>query len=61
MTDATLLKRVIRKTGLTQADFAAEVFGVSRATLTRILNGTRRLKPPEKKFLRGELAAIVHD
>lgn len=54
----SLLKRTIKRSGMSQADFAREVFGVSRATLTRMLAGRRLLRPHERKFLRAELAAM---
>lgn len=56
--NVSLLKRTIRRSGMSQADFAREVFGVSRRTLTRMLAGTRLLRPHERKFLRDELAAM---
>ena len=53
-----LLKRTIKRSGMSQADFAREAFGVSRRTLTRMLAGARTLRPHERKFLRDELAAM---
>jgi len=52
------LKRTIKRSGMSQADFAREVFGVSRRTISRMLTGERTLRPHERKFLRAELAAM---
>lgn len=50
-----LLKRTIKRSGMSQADFAREVLGVSRRTLTRMLAGTRTLRHIERAAVRAEL------
>jgi hypothetical protein len=54
----SLLKRTIKRSGMSHADFAREVFGVSRRTLTRMLAGERTLRPMEKTFLLDRLQRV---
>jgi plasmid maintenance system antidote protein VapI len=48
------LRAAIDEAGLTQAA-AAEVLGVSEATFSRVINGTRELTVPEAQALSTEL------
>jgi plasmid maintenance system antidote protein VapI len=52
--DQERLRAAIDEAGLTQAD-AAEVIGVSEATFSRVVNGTRELTLSEAQTLSAEL------